>query len=89
MIEFCNGRYAARVGKDDDGWVLIIKKDTKDKNGDPKIREVHRYYGSLRLLCRSVLDHEACRCETAQQIIELFENAGELLTKEAAKRRLF
>lgn len=60
-------------------WHLHQWFDSKDKDGNPKRSKRTTYHPNLKQVLDAVLDKQAGKCESLDQLINLLANANQLL----------
>ena len=61
-------------------WHLHETKEGKDKDGNPKPSTKTTYHASLQQIAGQIIDREAGKCESLDQLIEFLTDVKEMLT---------
>ena len=73
------------VRRDSYQWILSHYYEGKDKDGNPAEKSKQTYHATIKQCCAKILELKAEKCETVEQIIDLYENAVEKLTDKVEK----
>lgn len=68
--------------RDQHCWNLHTWSDGKTKEGDHKRSKKTTYHSTLRQLCNAIIEREAGKCESMEELKRLLVNASDILTKQ-------
>ena len=76
-ISFLDGKYY--IIHTDYGWTMRHSENRIGKDGEEKVIDVDRYYGSLEQCCKEMIQREGGKCKSAEDVLSAMSLAQKSL----------